>query len=265
MKDFYSGKTIVITGASSGIGYDLAEYLAGFGVRLALVARRVENLEELAGRCRQLGSEALVLPGDVTDMGAMLGIRDRTLEAFNRVDIVVGNAGVGGLNPAVGFDLEIHRRTVAINLVGLANTLVPFIPHMVERGSGVLVGVSSLAAFRGLPKAASYSSTKGAQKILLESLRVDLRPYGVSVCSIHPGFVVTPMTDHDEFRMPFKISARRSSILMARAMMKKKPVYLYPWQMRILTFFNRLLPIWLYDRLVPHIAGQKEDVRAHML
>lgn len=265
MKNFYAGKVIVITGASSGIGYDLAEFLAPYGVRLALVARRAERLEELAAKCRAAGAEALVLPGDVTDKEAMLGVRDKVLEAWERADIVVGNAGVGGLNPGPKFDLDIHRRIVEINLIGLANTLVPFIPQMIQQQSGLLVGISSLAGFRGLPKAASYSSTKAAQKVFCESLRVDLRSHGIAVSSIHPGFVTTRMTEHDDFRMPFMISARKSSILIARAMMKNKAVYLYPWQMRWLTYLNRLLPVWLYDRLVPMVSGQKEDVEAHML
>ncbi len=99
----------------------------------------------------------------------------------------------------------------------------------------------------------------------MESLRVDLRPHGISCTSIHPGFIETPMTDHDDFKMPFKVPVRASSILVAGALRKGKSVYLYPWQMRILTFFNRIMPNWLYDRLLPRLGGQKPDSQAKLL
>ena len=265
MKSFYAGKVVVITGASSGIGFDFAEYLAGFGARLALVARRAEKLEELAQRCTAAGAETLVLPADVSSLEAMESVRDAVLGKWGSADIVIGNAGVGGLNPADRFDLDIHRKTVEINVLGLAYTLMPFVPGMIERGQGHLVGISSLAAFRGLPKAASYSSTKAAQKTFLESLRVDLRPKGIAVSSIHPGFVATPMTDHDDFTMPFMVPARKSSILIAKALRKRKSVYLYPWQMRLLTMLNKSLPNWLFDRLMQKLSGQRAEIDPKML
>ena len=265
MKDFYQGKKIVITGASSGIGYDLAEYLAPFGVKMALVALSKAPLEELAEKCEKAGSETLVFTTDVSSRKSMENLRDMVIDKWGFADIVIGNAGVGGLNPGHCFDLDIHRRTVEINVLGLAYTLVPFIPSMLEKKRGHLVGVSSLAAFRGLPKAGSYSPSKAAQSIFLESLRVDLRPYGITVSSIHPGFVITPMTAHDDFTMPFMIPVRKSSILIAKALKKKKSVYLYPWQMRALTFINRRIPNWLFDRIMPKMSGQKKNITPKML
>ncbi len=264
MKEFYRGKVVLITGASSGIGADLALLLAEYGSKLALTSRRTELLEEVRTQCEAAGAEVSVLPADVTDRSRMEEIRDLLVEKWGQVDIVVANAGVGGLNPADQFDLDIHRRTVDINVMGLAYSLVPFIPHMVQRRSGHLVGVSSLAAFRGLPNAASYSSTKAQQGTFLESLRVDLRKHNVAVSCIHPGFVQTPMTDHDDFKMPFMVPVRKSSILIAKAIYRRKSRYLYPWPMRILTWFNRIMPDWLYDRLLPKLTGQK-DPRPKML
>ena len=257
--DYFKNKVVVITGASSGIGSDLAEYLGGFGAHLALVARRADKLTELAGRCATAGADTLVLPADVCSRSEMEGVRDAVIGKWGRADIVIGNAGIGGLNPADRFDLDIHRQTVEVNVLGLAYTVIPFIPSMLERGSGQLVGVSSLAGFRGLPKAASYSSTKSAQAVFMESLRVDLKPRGIFCSSIHPGFVTTPMTDHDDFPMPFTISVRKSSELISRALMRRKSVYLYPWQMRLATWFNRRLPNWLFDWMMPRVAGHKED------
>jgi len=265
LKDFYKGKSALITGASSGIGKDLALLWASWGCNVALAARRGELLEEAAAQCRAMGVDAVALSADVSNRAAMEAIRDQLIERWGFVDLVIGNAGVGGLNPGHVFDLDIHKKTVEINLIGLANTVVPFIPSMVEKRQGVLVGVSSLAAFRGLPKAGSYSSTKAAQGRLMESLRVDLRKYGVHSMCIHPGFIETPMTEHDDFTMPFMVPVRKSSILISKAIAKKKRVYLYPWPMKILTFFNRIMPCWLYDRLMPRISGQKDDIKPKLL
>jgi short-subunit dehydrogenase len=262
---FYKGKTAVITGASSGIGRDLALLWASWGCNVVLVARRVELLQEVADLCREAGAKALVLQGDVADAQTMLAVREKAHSEFGFVDIVIANAGVGGLNPATSFDLEIHRRTMEINCIGLANTVVPYIPSMVQRRSGVLVAISSLSAFRGLPKAATYSSSKAMQGKFMESLRVDLRPHGVHAMAIHPGFIETPMTAHDDFRMPFMVPVRKSSMLISKAIARRKSLYLYPWPMKILTWLNRMMPNWLYDRLLPRMSGQSGDIKAKLL
>ncbi len=260
MKHFYAGKVVVITGASSGMGRDLSVLLASYGSRVALIARRATMLAEVKGECEGAGGEALTFTGDVTDAGEMCRVRDEVFDKWGFADIVVANAGVGGLNPADNFSLEIHRKVVEINCIGLANTLMPFVPSMVERKAGHLVGISSLAAFRGLPNAASYSSTKAAQMVFLESLRVDLQKHSVAVTCIHPGFIESPMTAHDEFRMPFKMNTRASSLLIARAIMARKASYLYPWPMRVATSINKHLPRFLYDAIVPRLSGQKDKV-----
>lgn len=264
MQAYFRGKVVVITGASSGIGADLALLLASWGARLALVARRVEKLEALRAECEAAGADVLVCGADVADEAAMLALRDAVLARFGQADIVIANAGVGGLNPGDAFSLEVHRRVVETNCIGLANTLLPFVPSQIARGGGQLVGISSLAAFRGLPNAASYSSTKAQQAVFLESLRVDLRKHGIAVSCIHPGFVESPMTEHDEFRMPFMVPTRRSSLLIARAIARRRAVYLYPWPMRLLTWVNRHLPRFVYDRLILRLSGQKAKVEARI-
>lgn len=265
LQDFYRGKKVVITGASSGIGKDLALVLAGWGARLALSARRKELLDELKDSIEAAGAEVLVYPVDVTDRAAMQAMATDVLAKWGSVDIVVGNAGVGGLNPGDKFDLDIHKRTYDINCMGLAYTLIPYIPSMIARRSGHLVGVSSLAAFRGRPNAASYSSAKSAQGVFLEALRMDLRKHGIKVSAIHPGFVETPMTAHDEFRMPFKIGVRESSMLIAKALKAGKPRYLYPWPMKWMVRFEGLLPCAVYDWLLPRVSGQRDDIQARTL
>ncbi|MBF0106596.1 MAG: SDR family NAD(P)-dependent oxidoreductase [Deltaproteobacteria bacterium] len=259
MKNFYHNKTILITGASSGIGKDLALFYSAFNTKLILLARREDLLKQIQDECQKNGSEVLIFAADVSDRKKMEAIASDVLNQWGFVDIVIANAGVGGLNPADHFSLDLNQKFVAINILGLAYTLVPFIDSMKQNKKGILVGISSLAAFRGLPKAASYSSSKAAQGVFLESLRVDLKKYGISVCSIHPGFIETPMTDHDEFKMPFMVPVRKSSILIAKAIKRKKAVYLYPWPMRILTYINKKLPVCVYDYLVPRLSGQKQN------
>jgi short-subunit dehydrogenase len=265
MKAWFQGKTVLLTGASSGMGWDLALLLASYGAKLVLVARRAAKLEALAAECQALGAEVLVCSGDVSDRERMASVAAEAQDRFGFVDIAIANAGVGGLNPAPRFDLAIHEKTHAINVIGTANTLAPFIRPMVAAGRGQLIGISSLAAFRGLPNAASYASSKAAQARMLESWRVDLRPHGVAVSCIHPGFIVSPMTEHDQFQMPFMVPVRKSSILIARAIAKRRAVYLYPWPMRLLTLVNRLLPNWLFDRLMPKLSGQRDDIEPHIL
>ena len=262
LQDHFTAKTIVITGAASGIGQDLALLFASYGARLALSDLRPDPLEVVAAACREAGAEVLVSAADVSDAAAMDGIAAQVLDRWGHADLVIANAGMGGLNPADAFDPEIHRRTVAVNALGLANTVAPFIPGMVARRSGHLACVASLAAFRGLPNAASYSSTKAYQSTFMESLRVDLRKHGVAVTCLYPGFVSTPMTDHDAFDMPFMVPVRKASLLMARALMRRKARYLFPWQMRWLTLLNRLLPCWLFDRLVPRLSSQPRQLKA---
>ncbi len=182
------------------------------------------------------------MPGDVSDRQRMAEMAARVLDRWGHADIVIGNAGIGSLNPGDSFDLEIHARSIDVNLHGLANTVGPYIPSMVERRSGHLAAVSSLAAFRGLPSSASYSSTKAAQGKFMESLRVDLRKHGIAVTCLHPGFVETPMSEHGEFPLPFLMPVGKAALLMARALQRRRPIYLFPWQMRWLTYLNRLLP-----------------------
>jgi short-subunit dehydrogenase len=265
MKDFYRGKTVVITGASSGIGKDLAVLLASHGANLALVARRQAMLEAAQAECKEAGGDAVSFVGDVTDADGMTRMRDAVLERWGVADIVIANAGVGGLNPGDNFSLDVHRKVVEINCIGLANTLIPFVPSMIERKAGHLVGISSLAAFRGLPNAGSYSSSKAAQMVFLESLRVDLRKHDVAVSCIHPGFVESEMTDHNDFFMPFKMSTRKSSELIARAIENRKASYLYPWQMRLVTAVNRNLPRFIYDTVVPRLGGFGSDIKPKIL
>ncbi len=257
MQAYFYGKKILITGASSGIGENLALSLAPLKTYLALLGRNDEKLKDLQEKCKALGAQASIYAVDVADRKSMQEMASDLLQKWGGVDIVIANAGLGGLNPGDQFDLDIHDQFVAVNFQGTVNTLMPFIPSMIEKRAGQLIAISSMACFRGLPAAASYSSTKAAQRIFMESLRVDLRKHGIAVGSIHPGFVESAMTRHNEFQMPFKVSVKKSSQHIIKAIAGKKAIYLYPFPMKLLTFLNIHMPTWLYDRILPFLSGQK--------
>lgn len=246
MKEHFKGKRILITGAASGIGLDLALVLREWGAVLALADLRPLSYENV-----------LTYVADVTDPAPWFKIRDDLMSKWGGVDIVIGAAGVGGINPATCFSSAMDNKVMSINYFGTINTFLPFVEPMTKKGEGQLVGICSLAAFRGLPQAASYSASKAAQMTLLESWRLDLAKTGIAISCIHPGFVATPMADHDEFEMPFKVSVRESTHLILKAILKKKKQYCYPWQMAWLSKLNRILPNVIYDFLIPRLSPSK--------
>jgi short-subunit dehydrogenase len=140
----------------------------------------------------------------------------------------------------------------------MVNTLTPFVPGMIARGRGALVGICSLAGLRALPNAASYCASKAAQAAFLESMRLDLGPAGIVVTCVHPGFIRTPMTEHDEFRMPFMLTAERAAALTLRAIERRASQVYFPRVMGWLARFNRLLPNWLSDFVARRVAGARD-------
>jgi NAD(P)-dependent dehydrogenase (short-subunit alcohol dehydrogenase family) len=172
-------------------------------------------------------------------------------------DIVIGNAGIshGNLTEDEA-DLQVFRDTLEINVMGLVNTFHPFVDAMRERGSGSLVGIASVAGFRGLPGATAYSASKAAAIRYLEGLRVELRGSGVRVTTICPGYIATPMTARNPYRMPFIIGADDAARRFARAIDSGTSYAVIPWQMAIVGRLLGLLPDWLYDRAASK-AGRK--------
>src|SRR5215471_7823625 len=171
----WSNKVVLITGASSGIGRGLAVELARRGAKLGMVARRRELLEQLAS---EIGSkeprDVLLLPADVSDQQSMRDAAERLLAAFGRIDVLIANAGIGGNNPATEFDAAKLVGVINVNVIGAANSVQAVLPGMLAHGSGQLVVISSLAAYRGLPKSAAYCASKAAVSAMFESFRLDL-------------------------------------------------------------------------------------------
>ena len=245
---------VFITGASSGIGAALAAHYAARGAQLGLVARREEVLAEVA---RTLpGSPACYL-ADVADAQAMQDAARDFMARFGVPDIVIANAGVSvGTLTEHAEDIEVFGRVMQTNVVGLAATFHPFVAPMREARRGRLAGIASVAGMRGIPGAGAYSASKAAAITYLEALRIELRSSGVKVVTVCPGYVATPMTANNPYRMPFILPAAVAARRIARVIDAGRGYAVVPWPMALVARAMKLLPNVLYDRLFEH-AGRK--------
>ena len=183
----------IITGASSGIGEALARLLSSQGVSLGLLARRADLLDQLV---RTLPSRAIALPCDVSDAAAVAAAVRRGEEFLGGpFDLAIANAGVGIPSHATKFNLQDATTMIRVNVLGMFHLFDAVIPGMIERCSGQFAGIASVAGLRGLPTTSVYSASKSAMQSFLEASRIELAPYGVSVTTVNPGFVSTPMTE----------------------------------------------------------------------
>jgi len=244
---------VVITGASSGIGKALAHQYAKRGATLGLIARRGDLLTHLAG---SLPVRSYVYAADVRDARALAAVAEDFIGRVGCPDVVIANAGVSaGTLTGNPQDNQVFEEILAINVTGMMLTFQPFIEPMKARNHGTLAGIASIAGFRGLPGAAAYSASKAAAISYLESLRVELTGSGVSVVTICPGYIATPITGGNPYRMPFLMDADVAAKKIAGAIARRKRFYVLPWQMAVVGWFMRRLPRPLYDSLfsrAPH-------------
>ncbi len=242
---------VIITGASSGIGQALAARYAAAGWRLGLVARRVAELQAWA-LARGLGADRCVVYGaDVAVTDSIVQAGKDCIERQGLPDVVIACAGVSiGMDTAERADLEVMREMFALNNVGLAATFHPFVRGMRERGSGTLVGVASVSAIRGLPGHGAYCASKAGVVAYCESLRVECRGAGVRVVTLVPGYVATPLTASNPYRMPFMIQPEVFAERAFRAIQGGRSYVVIPWQMGLVAKLLRLLPNALFDRLM---------------
>jgi NADP-dependent 3-hydroxy acid dehydrogenase YdfG len=246
----WKGKTVFLTGASSGIGEGLAVALAKRGAVLGLLARRREMLEDLAARCENAGGTARVFAADVTDAPAIADAANKFREEFGHIDILIANAGIGGNDDKTrSYDPESVKKVIDINLLGAVNAVHAVVPDMIERRSGQLVAISSLAGFRGLPKSAAYSASKAGMTAFFESVRLDVADNGVSVTIIQPGFIRTPLTSGRANKMPFLMELDDAIPHFIKGIEKRKRFAAFPWQLATFVRAGKVMPGWLYDRI----------------
>jgi len=251
-------RRVFITGASAGIGAALARRYAGANTSIGLFARRRDLLENLAA---SLPGRTEIYPSDIADTAAIAAAAQDFIARVGAPDLVIANAGISvGTHGDELRDIEKLRRVLSVNVTGLAATLAAFAPSMRAAGGGTLCGIASVAGFRGIPGAGAYSSSKAAAIAWLEALRNELAGSGVSVVTICPGYIDTPMTQVNKYPMPFLISADEAAGRFARAIAAKRRLAVIPWQMALVSLLLRALPGALYDRLASRAPRKPRDL-----
>ncbi len=238
-----------ITGASSGIGQALALALHARGYRLALVARRGEELRQWAAAQGLDAAQVGIYPADVRERDAIVAAGEACIAAQGVPDVVIANAGISiGVDLGDRADLDVLQATVETNLVGMGATFQPFVQPLRDRGSGRLVGIASVAGIRGLPGHAAYCASKAGAIALCESLRGDLRGSGVRVVTLVPGYVATPLTARNRYAMPFLLTPEAFAERALRAIETGTSYRVIPWQMGVVAKLLRALPDAWLDR-----------------
>lgn len=235
-------KHVWITGASSGLGEHAARILASQGCHVSITARSEDKLQAIASASDQISAH----PGDVTDNEAMLALVDDIEAAHGPIDLAVFCAGAWFPGKITDLQVENFEKTVDVNLLGVVRCLDAVLKKMLPRGRGHIAWVSSVAGYGGLPNAAAYGATKAALINMAESARPELERNGLKLSLINPGFVKTPMTEENDFPMPFIMEVEDAAEKMVQGLKAEKFEITFPWQLvRILKFLN-VLPYSLY-------------------
>jgi short-subunit dehydrogenase len=238
-------KNIVITGASSGLGEALAKIYAERGVTLGLLGRNTEKLEALAMYCRARGTEVIIAGVDVCDEAAMTDWLAH-FDADHPIDLIIANAGISGGTAGGTESPEQTRRIFDVNVTGVFNTVLPVIAWMQMRKRGHIALISSIAGFRGLGSAPAYCASKAAVRAWGEGLRLELKPHGINVSVVCPGFIKTPMTAVNPYPMPFIMEAEEAALRIKTGIEKNRPRIAFPLPMSI--------PMWLLSCISPRLA-----------
>lgn len=244
------GKVVWLTGASQGIGEALARRLATADCKLAISARRGDVLEKLAGELSRHGPVVRAYPCDVTDREAVSVGASRIMNDLGPVDVLITNAGTYQPTDAREFSATDHESIMRLNYGGTLNCIEAVLPSMISRRSGHVVGVSSLVGYRGLPRSSSYGASKAALINFLECFRFDVQKHGIKVTVVNPGFVKTPLTDRNDFTMPFLVPAERAAEIIIDGIRREKYEVHFPWQLSWIFKLMRIIPFPLYHALI---------------
>lgn len=256
LENYYRGKSILITGASSGLGWAVAEVLAPHGVTLGLLSRRQEKLEELAARVESLGSRAWIQTCDVQKRQAVFDAVAGFRDFAGRIDIAWLNSGISRSSYYHAWEWENIEAIVQTNVMGVIYGAKACADVMLEQQKGTIVAIGSVASMRGIPKHGIYAMSKIAVHYFIESLSAELPQ--LQFCIIHPGFVDTPINRGNPNRV-FLLQPPQAARMMLQAVAKKKKVYIFPWQMRLTYHLVRMLPRSLYSRLARSMVGMRKQ------
>jgi short-subunit dehydrogenase len=248
MDTTYANQVAIVTGASSGLGWSLAKLLAAEGCKVGLVARRRDKLEELAGEIAKSGGKTAVAVADVGDRAQVHAAFAELANELGPIDLMIANAGVGWPTQLDPMNMEEIELTFRINVMGVIYCLEAALPDMLRRGQGHLAAVSSAAAYKGLPGESAYCASKAAVNAYMEGLRIQLRRRKIYVTTICPGFIKTPMTDVNNFPMPWLMDADTAAQRIIKDLKKRKKLCYFPLRMRFLMWLSYWAADWMIDR-----------------
>jgi short-subunit dehydrogenase len=240
-------KKVILTGGSSGIGYQLSKKFLLEGCSLAVLARRKERLDKLSEETKGLGGNLFTYQCDVTDKNKVNDIITEIMKAMGGIDIAVLNSGVGRPEGIKKFNSENAEAVFNTNVLGIVNCIETLLPVFLEQKHGVIAGVSSLADNRGYSKSGFYCGSKAAVTAILESLSVELKMHGIKVVTIKPGFVRSEMTAQNNFKMPFLMDAENAADIIIKGLRKEKRIIQFPIITVIGSKFIGLLPVRLFE------------------
>jgi short-subunit dehydrogenase len=255
----FNNKVVLITGASSGIGYSLAKSLPKENCSLALISRRKELLDQLASEIKVNANKIQTYACDVGNINDVRNTYKQIKNDFGKIDIAILNAGTSNRTDIKNYSAEIAKRIFDTNVFGIINFVEQLLPDFIKRKEGMLVGVSSLADSRGFPRSGFYNASKSADSLMLESLRVELKPFNIKVLTVKPGFVRTAMTDKNEFHMPFLMDVDKASKIVIKGIKKEKRIIQFPLPIVIGSKIVRILPDWLFDYLMSKPLPHRRD------
>jgi len=249
-------KNILISGASSGIGRALAIKYAALGVNLFLCGRNKEKLEATKISCEELNAKVVIKVLDVKNSFATKEWLEE-IEKNHELDLVIANAGISAGTAAGSESFAQVKEIFETNLDGVLNIIHPAIEKMMPRRRGQIALMSSLAGFRGLPSSPAYSASKSAVRVYAESLRGNLGKFGIEVSAICPGYVKTPMTDVNEFPMPFLMPVEKAAQIIKEALEKNKSRIAFPFPLYFAVWFATLISTKITDPIFARLPGKK--------
>lgn len=254
----FANRTVIVTGASGGIGWALALQLAKQGARVGAIARRADRLAALTAETAGTPGTVATAVGDVGDRESIQSAVQTLTEKLGPVDVMIANAGVGVPSGADPMQVDNVETMMRVNFFGVVYSFEAVLPGMLNRGSGHLVAISSMAAYKGLPGSAGYCASKAAVSTYCEGLRIELRRRGVAVTTVCPGFIDTPMTAKNDRAMPFLMSADRAAGRILRALERRPAIYDFPKRMRFVMWLAKWAPDRTIARQIPAGAIPQE-------
>lgn len=242
----FNNKTVLITGASSGIGKAVGEKLLQINCNLILTARRNDIIESWVNKLENKKANILILKNDVINKSNVAQTFAKIAEEFGNIDVAILNSGIGKNVTTQNFSSQIAEDIINTNFLGVVYWIEQLLPNMMKNKSGIIAPISSLADNRGYSGSGFYCASKAALSIFAEGLSIDLAKFGIKVITIKPGFVKTPMTDQNKFKMPFMISAKKAAEKIISGIEKEKTIIQFPFPTVLGAKIIGMLPNWVY-------------------